>query len=532
MPVLARLLRESAWGPMRTVIPPGTGPAWSSMVTGKNPGRHGVFEFMERRAGSYRIGPLDGSALRAETIWDRVGDAGGEVVTLNVPMTYPPRPVAGTLVSGILTPASAPSYTYPEEFRTVLEGREPGYSVMPCEVYSPGRGKEFLDELHRVLEKKRRVLHWLMAEKPWRFLMQVFNETDVLQHGLWHVTDPAHPNHDKDEAARIGDGMLSLYRSMDAILGEVLDALPENTSLFLVSDHGAGPLYRFFHTNLWLVEHGFLRIRRRPDARLKHALFRAGFTPMNLYNRTSRAGLGRVKMKLRWTARGYALLRSAFLSFQDVDWTHTTAYGLGGGVAGGIYLNVAGREPTGPVQAGAEYEETRARLAKMLQATPDPETGGALIDKVWKREDLFSGPFAAEAPDLYFAPTDPRVAVFGDFEFSSNRMLEPVSPAISAQHRMDGVLAVHGPGIRSGERLEDVRIEDVAPTVYHLLGMDVPDDLDGRVLESALTPEFLRTRAVRTVSVEEGHTGERAAGYSRDQEGEIIDRLKGLGYIS
>ncbi|MCK4546049.1 MAG: alkaline phosphatase family protein [Candidatus Eisenbacteria sp.] len=532
LPVLAGLMRDGAWGPMRTVIPPGTGPAWSSMVTGKNPGKHGVFEFMERRRGSYRIGPLDGTALRAETIWDRVGNQGGEVVLLNIPMTYPPRQVAGTLISGILTPRSAGSFTYPADFRETLLAREPGYAVMPTEVYAPGRAADFLADLRQTFEHKRRVLLWLMAEKPWRFLMQVFNETDILQHALWHLADPQHPNHDPREASHLGDVLLEFYRSLDETLGEVLDRMPENSTLALVSDHGAGPLYRFLHTNLWLIEHGFLRIRKHAVSRFKHWLFRRGFTPMNLYNRTARAGLGRVKTKLRWTAGGYAFLRSGFLSFGDVDWDRTVAYGLGGGVVGGIYINLEGREPAGKVRTGGDYERVREEIADALRSSTDPESNGPLVDKVWFREDLFAGPFTAEAPDLYYAPADERCAVFGDFEFSSNRVLEPTSPAISCQHRMEGVLAVRGPGVEAGKRLDGVHITDVAPTVLHLMGMPVPSDMDGNVLTVALGSEFLRQRPVRTTR----GGGTNATGgdrsYDDQQEGEIIDRLKGLGYIS
>lgn len=531
LPVLARLMREGAWGPMRTVVPPGTGPAWATLVTGKNPGKHGVFEFMERREGSYRIGPLDGSALRADTVWDRVGRAGGEVVVLNVPMTYPPRPVSGTLVSGILTPTSETAFTYPPEFGERLEAREPGYAVMPREVYAPGRAERFLEDLHDVLDRKRRVLLWLMEEKPWRFLMQVFNETDVAQHGLWHLMDPEHPNHDPREARRHGSAILDLYRKMDSMLGEILDALPGNATLMLVSDHGAGPLYRFLHANLWLIEQGYLKLRRHPISRLKHRLFAWGFTPMSLYNRTSRAGLGGIKTKFRWTAKGYALLRYAFLSFEDVDWERTVAYGLGGGVVGGVYLNVRGREPLGRIEPGEDYQRTRREIADALRSTRDPETGAPLVDRVWFREDLFSGPFTAEAPDLYFAPADARCAVFGDFEFSSNRVLEITSPAISAQHRMDGVLGLWGPEVQS-RGLKRVQITDVAPTALHLMGMPVPDGMDGRVLEESLRPEFLARRQVRTAKEGERERSDAGPAYSEQQEGEIIDRLKGLGYIS
>jgi predicted AlkP superfamily phosphohydrolase/phosphomutase len=165
-------------------------------------------------------------------------------------------------------------------------------------------------------------------------------------------------------------------------------------------------------------------------------------------------------------------------------------------------------------------------------ATPDPETGESLVDKVWFRENLFSGPYLDLAPDILYAPTDERAVIFGDFEFSSNRVVEPTSPAISGQHRMDGILALWGPEVPAGTVLERAGIMDVAPTALHLMGMPVPEDMDGRVIIQALKPDFLERRPVQSIGGDEQAPTDAAPGYTEEQEGEIIDRLKGLGYIS
>ena len=530
LPAIAKLMEAGVWGRMRTVVPPGTGPAWSSIVTGLDPSNHGIFDIIVRARDSYNLAFLNGASLRAPTVWDIVGRFGGKVIVLNVPMTYPPREVNGCLVTGLLTPFGGRRFTYPPELANEIRSTAPSYRIVPERVYSSGRAGDFLKELREVLEAKRTVLMDLLKKTDWKFAMEVFSETDFLQHALWHVMDEKHPRHDPDEARRFADEVTDIYRRLDSIIGEVVETLGEKDSVMLVSDHGAGPLHRFVHANNYLIQAGAMKIKRGLGSRLKYAMFKAGLTPMNVYRIVSRLRFGKLKMGLRWTSGGYDLLRRFFFSFSDVDWERTTAYALSGGVYGGIFVNLKGREPSGAVEPD-DYEKTRDDLIELIGGLRDPRTDRGLIEKVIKREEIYSGKFLNEAPDLYFLPYVPTVGVFGDFEFSSNRVIEDVSDAISAQHRMDGIFVAGGAAVRAGTEVSGMTVLDLAPLMLYLMNLPIPEGIDGKLNTEVLDPECLEQSPPEYVKLLDLYdTGRRDRDSTEDES--IRDRLKGLGYIS
>jgi predicted AlkP superfamily phosphohydrolase/phosphomutase len=530
LPSIKKLMDGGAWGRMRTVIPPGTGPAWSSIVTGLDPSNHGIFDIIVRAKDSYNLAFLNGASLRAAAVWDIVGKFGGKVVVLNVPMTYPPRQVNGYLVTGLLTPLGSGQYTFPPELASEIKSKAPSYRIVPQKVYSAGRAGDFLEELREVLESKRVVLKDLLGRTDWKFAMEVFSETDFLQHALWHVMDEKHPRHDPEEAARFLDEVRDIYRRLDSIIGEVVETLGENDSVMLVSDHGAGPLHRFVHANNYLIQQGAMKIKGGVASRLKFMLFKAGLTPMNVYRLVSRLRLGRVKMGLRWTSGGYDLLRRFFFSFSDVDWEHTKAYALSGGVYGGLFVNLKGREPRGSVEP-EDYEKVRGDLADLLRELRDPRTDRPLISEVIKREDIYSGRFVGEAPDLYFLPYVPTVGVFGDFEFSSSKLIEEVSDAISAQHRMEGIFVASGPALRKGHEVSVMSVLDLAPLMLYLMNLPIPEGVDGKLMKDVLDEAGLKGRPPEYAKMKDLYgAGDRDRDSTEDES--IRDRLKGLGYIS
>ncbi len=530
LPNLERLMKAGTWGRLRTVIPPGTGPAWSSIVTGLDPSNHGVFDLIVRADDSYNLAFLNASSLRAPRVWDLVGAFGGRVLVLNVPMTFPPKKVNGSMISGLLTPLGSMSSTYPAELLERIRSARPDYEIVPTGTYSPGRLDAYLDEMERVVDAKAAVALKLMKEEDWKFAMQVFNETDFLQHALWHVMDEGHPRHDSAEhAAHIGR-IHSFYGRIDRIIGDLIAGAGEGAGVIILSDHGHGPLHEFIHANNLFLRAGLMKPRKHPWSRLKYLLFKLGLTPLNAYRLGSSLGLGRLRMGLRWTSKGYSLLSRFFFSFSDIDWERTMAYAISGGVYGGAFVNLKGREPRGAVDPD-RYEEVRERIAGVLKELAHPTDRGPMISKVLKREEIYSGRFLDEAPDLYFLPRDPTVGVFGDFEFSSNRVVEPASAAISAQHRMEGIFLACGPGVRKGAVIEGMRVTDVAPSLLYLMGLQIPGGLDGKLQEEVFEPEELKKRPPAYFDLEgvvKGPGGDRKS----MEDDSVKDRLKGLGYIS
>jgi len=205
------------------------------------------------------------------------------------------------------------------------------------------------------------------------------------------------------------------------------------------------------------------------------------------------------------------------------------AYAISGGVYGGLFVNLKGREPAGVVPQD-QYERVRADLKKMLLGLRNPSTGKPLVREVVAREEIYGGKFLAELPDLYFLPSDPTQAVFGDFEFSSNKLVEPASAAISAQHRMDGVFIAAGPGIRRGVEVGGLDVSDITPMVLYMMGLAIPEGLDGKVKTDVFEAAEIARRPPAYFKPDAAGTPDERRRATDDES--VKQRLKGLGYIS
>jgi predicted AlkP superfamily phosphohydrolase/phosphomutase len=525
LPTLTRIMREGAYGDLMTVIPPMTGPAWTSFATGKNPGKHGIIDFVQRRAESYDIVPVNARWRKARTLWDVVGAAGLKVGVMNVPVTYPPEPVNGFMIGGLLTPSERSPYTYPPDLAAELDELVDGYRIHMKPSYSKGNVGEFLDDLEVLTRKQVDATRHLLRNHEWDLFVVVYRGPDGAQHALWHATDPEHPLYNRAHAECYGDAILDVYRRTDANLAELMAQLDKDTTLIVMSDHGAGPLHEFIYVNNWLIEWGFMYTRRLPASRLRRLAFRLGLSPVEIYDVMLRLGLGFVKGAVT-KGKNRGLLSSLFLSFSDVDWSRTTAYAVGNG--GQVFINLRGREPQGIVEPGSEYERVVAQVIERLQGVTDPRTGERIEMDVYRREDLYAGEHLDLMPDVVFLPRDLRRMPFGEYEFGSHKLIGP-SWSISGTHRMNGIAMLWGAGVKPGA-LDGARIVDIAPTVLALMGIDIPSDMDGRVLYEALCDDVLAS--VRIVSPQEEGIGPSLEGsFSAEEEAEIAERLRGLGYV-
>ncbi len=523
LPTFKKLMDDGAWSELRTTVPPVTASAWSSFMTGKNPGAHGLFDFMQRRDGSYDLAPVSVLDRDGKAVWDLIGETGKKVIVLNVPVTWPPQSVNGLLVTGMLTPRGVDDYTYPHSLAEELRAAIGEYVVYSDEVYSKGRGRIFLDALKYSAEQRTRAAEYLITRYPWDFCMLVFPETDTVSHGLWSSSDSSHHEHDPAEAAKYRDGILQVYQHIDALLARLISKLQSPTSILIMSDHGHGPVRRFLYVNNYLAQRGYLQFKRTPATRLKQLAFRLGLTPRTVYRLLLAIGLGKLRRTLDKRRGGRGLLKRFFLSFGDVDWTRTRAYSIG--YIGEVHINLRGREPQGIVAPGVEYERTRDEVMTALRALRGPD-GAPLVEHLWKKEELYHGAHLDRAPDILFLPRRLETIAFGDFEFGSNKIVEP-SYGVSSSHRMNGIFVASGAGIKNAGQFSGAEIVDLAPTILHLLGLPVPADMDGRVLRQALSDE----RAVEYGGSSEGRA-EPSAGYSDEEEQQVIERLQDLGYIS
>jgi len=527
LPTLGRLIREGAQGDLTTTIPPVSASAWVSFATGKNPGKHGLVDFVFPKQDGYQVLVSNVSYRASKALWNFVNEAGGKVGVVSVPITFPPEHVDGFMISSFLAPSQDSPYIYPAELKEELKENVGEYPLILFEGHRSGRADLFVEDMRSFDVGRARAARYLVENKEWDLFCFVFESTDTLQHELWHLMDPSHPRHDHAKAEATKDAIVGFYRDIDAELGEIIAAAGEDTLVAIMSDHGFGAFHRFFHVNNWLCQLGLMRFKRTPLSLLKHLLYRLGYTPMNVLKIVAALKLSNLRKRVK-RGRGRGLLRKLFLSFEDVDWSRTKAFAVGN--FGQVYINTAGQRSQGCVQPGEEYEALRDRIAREALDLVDPETGEHVIKYAHRREEIFEGPCLEKMPDIILHTDRSRYVSFGHADFGSNRVIEP-SYGQTGHHNMTGILALAGKGIGAGTTVKGARIIDIAPTALYAMGLPIPADMDGRPLTEAFTAEYLASHqpSYTDSSSARDHRGE---DYEAEDEEKVVERLRGLGYIA
>jgi len=520
LPNLAVFRSQAAYGPLESTIPPITGAAWTTFQTGTNPGKHGVFDWLKRDPNGYNLVPISAQMLSQPTLWELLSAHDRRVSVLGVPVTYPPRPVNGYVVSGLLAPPGA-AYTYPKSLQAELEHAVPGYTTAPEHWQGRHQSKAWLNELKASLQRKLAATHF-MLRKPWDVFMVHFMETDTVQHQMWQLIDGVpRPHYHADDVGE--NAILEVFRAFDRALPELLAAAGKDTTVVILSDHGFGPLYWNIHLNNWLLRSGFLKLKRSATTLLKRAsFFGLGLTPERMYPLAERSGyLGR-NAQLRH-AQIYKRMGRVFLSHQNIDWKRTRAYSFGN--VGQIYLNRRGRDPQGIV-SDADQAALLDEIQAGLMELKNPSNGERVLEQIHLKEAIYHGPALNEAPELMLQPREGYMAV-GTSEFVSKHTVSPAF-AGSGWHRMNGILMVRGQHVCPGQ-LHDARLLDMSATLLYEQGLPVPSSFDGKVLKRLFQPEFLHQNPLKNghVATTSEHNGRLPGGY----EAEIRKRLQSLGYI-
>lgn len=528
LPTLSRIQKEGVAGPLWSVTPPITPAAWSSFYTGKNPGKHGVYEFLYRRPDSYLKSPVNSTSIRGRRWWDYADDAGLRTCLFNLPLLYPVKPVNGVAISGLLTPDHADDFAQPREIIREIESACGGpYVLSTSAVYSKGNAGALLDEYHRVLTYHMAAARHLLAKERWDLFFGHLMVTDSMQHELWHLIDPTHSAHDPEEAAKHRPRIEAIYRRIDEeFLRPLVESLDDDTTLLIMSDHGFGGIERIIYMNMWLLSHGYVSWSRDPWTQAKAWMHRRGVTPKNLFRLLRWLGLGWMRDRVSLEARETWMNRG-FMNIRRADWSRTKAYSLGN-ILGMVYLNVKGREPLGAVEPGEEYEKTRDEIMRDLAAEKCPFTGKTLFGKVERGETIYHGAYARLGPDIVCTPADWRYQAFGYQDFVSNRFVESYSE-MTGHHRPDGILFALGSRLKHNAWIEEARLMDLAPTILHLVGLGVPTDMDGRVLEEIFSDDGWSYPDVLPVD-ESAEALTAAVELSEEDERVVLKRLKALGY--
>jgi len=307
----------------------------------------------------------------------------------------------------------------------------------------------------------------------------------------------------------IRQGLLACYHALDNEIGQLMDRLPPKAHAVFLSDHGFGPLETLVHVNAWLAQQKWLVYdRRRTKGR-------------EIVRRIGR----RVK---RWLPT--FLMRQArhtFTVLRTLDWDQTLAYaGLPGEY--GVFLNVRGREPAGVVEPD-DYASLRTEIIKAMCEWCDPRTGQPIMKAVYRREELYQGPFTTHAPDVIFEFRRGYKVSHLPFQ---GELFSDVSQEPSGFHEREGIFAMNGPGIKAGANVDQANIQDVLPTLLYALGLPVPDDVDGRVLYDLFTPAWQAEHPIISQHIAEAETMSKATHpYSMKDKALIAEHLKRLGYL-
>jgi predicted AlkP superfamily phosphohydrolase/phosphomutase len=509
MPFLGEFAVGAARAPLRTVIPPLTPPAWTSLMTGKRPGQHGVFDFFQRDAPDTEYFRLATSEdIGSATIWSLASHHGQRVISLNFPLMFPPPDVNGCVVPGGWMPwrqlrlgchppglfdrlKTLPSFN-PRELALDMALEAKAVDGCPEDEY-----KEWIELHTRREERWFEIVSYLLREEPAELVGVMFDGMDKLQHLCWRFIDPGcRPEEPTPWEQEVMDLCDRYFRRLDAMLAELVALAGSDATVILASDHGFGPTLDVFYVNAWLEQNGYLAWAG-DDGGPDEQAAEVGFGEM---------------------------MRHVF----ELDWNETVAYAATPSSQG---IHVVAREPGSDRPMSPEVRRRiGAELTELLRETRHPRSGRPLVKEVWAREDAFPGPYEELAPDVSLVLEDGAAVSILRSETLVRTRAEP-----KGNHRSDGIFLARGPALRRGAAVGALSIVDVAPLLLYTLDLPVPVDMAGRIPEEIFDAGELTRRPPRSTTDTLTQLGREPAApdaaYDADIDEAVAKRLRALGYI-
>lgn len=442
LPNFRRLMEGGAYGQLFSSTPAITVPAWSSMTSSKDPGTLGFYGFRNRQDYTYENRYIaTGLAVKEKRVWEILGEAGKQSIVVGVPQTYPIRPINGQLISSFLTPGTTDprvQWTHPAGLRPEIEQllAPETYDVDVPQFRTEDKGF-LLQQINDMTRKRFKVLRYLLEQKPWDFFMFVEMGVDRIHHGMWALHDVTHRKHDPH--GPYVHAIRDYYRYLDQEVGTLLERLPAETHVIVVSDHGVQKMEGGICINEWLRREGYLVLKEEPPE-------------------------GKLTS----------------LDKLEVDWEKTTVWGDGGYYAR-IFFNVQGREPQGviPVDELVAFKE---KVKEHIKAIPDP-AGKPIDTHIYEPQDIYHE-VRNVPPDLIVYLGNLSWRSVGSFGHGDIYTFENDTGPDDANHAENGIY-IYAPPERNlgGKRLPDRQLMDFAPTVLNLFGLPIPADMQGSVIE-------------------------------------------------
>lgn len=530
LPVINGLIRKGCHGTLVSTTPPNSPPAWASMITGVNPGKHNIFDFTYIDV-SYRKVPIDAmSRIAALPLWQILNRFGLSSGVVNLPIHYPAENVDGFVICGLVTPWSADVFTYPPEISHEIGKPGQNWLIGQTLVHG-GSPEEFLNEIRT---KTRTQADWILRlqrEYQPDFLMAVFDGTDKIQHFFWKYWDATHSRHDPMSDELLKQAIPEYYRYVDACLGEIIQERGDG-DIFIVSDHGFTGIDRDVFIENWLVQNGYLNLKTPPPPPVDVRYEKASRSVWNTLarnqtlktilkgNKFSNWMIGKLKSQVQETKKNSELN-------QYVDWSSTRVF-FAGVSSQSLQVNRKGREAFGIVEV-EDYEALVREVILGLKAIRDPRNGKPVIRAAYGKEEIYNGNWTVNSPDVVIISEDGYSLQegFPDHLVAMSRLY---GMDRSGGHRPEGIYIACGPNIRRQEMPLDAEITDIMPTVLYLNGIPVPDYADGRVLSEVVSEDYLRTHIMdRTDRIQLAPT---PSSVMTPEEKEMLEsHLRALGYF-
>lgn len=483
LPTFKSLISEGISGHLYPQMPLITPQMWGTIITGKSPGYHGLFDFWQRgQDGRFR--EINGSDLKGKPIWQILSENGHPCGIVNIPFTYPPQKINGFMISGGEdAPGTHRSIVSPPSLYSEIVQKFGRYRLK--DIFPGGRQKkDYLTLIEEDITKQTDVLEYLISGKKWDFFFTSYYATAVAQHYFWSDME----SQDKNNPFR--NVIETAYRCMDTAIDRLMKAAGPETIVFIFSECGAGPLQSGVQINTWLQKEGFLTFTNSNGTAEKKLLSSEKSLMRSKVSSFRKNIQGYIPKSLFYFAnKNMHWLKSwiqSYLTDSDINWNKTFAFSRG--KEGDIFINLKGRDPNGIVEK-EQYENVRDQIIYKLSSLIDPSTGEKAVSKVYKREELYNGPYIEFAPDLLidwvnsaYMPTESdkdKDSIFVE------RWRENMNWPTSGSHRTNGLLLIKGPGIAKNKRIENSRIIDMTPTWLNLLNQKIPNDLEGNIIPTS-----------------------------------------------
>jgi len=478
LPTINKIKENGVYGTLKSTIPPVTAPAWVSFATGMNPANHGVFNFVLPRHSLSSLKPVTSKDIKGLTFYEVLEKHRLRCILINLPVTFPPRIKKGIVITSLMTPDESPVFprTLLKEIPQLKE-----YRIVPdTSLLAKGKLKEYVEDIRRLEETRFKCAQELF-KRQWNLFFILFSGTDWINHVLYDRLI----QQKNDEATK---DAIKLYQDIDRYIKWFTENQPPETNIIIMSDHGFKTCNGTFFINEWLRKRKYLKVQIKPERQRIYAhrfvkTLAETKKSVSLPTFFTRTLLLMTKiLRLETAYKIYTKVRKYLPFIPEAkiipDFKETLAYCISP-ESRAIYINTKTRFKDGIVADEKTYKNIRKLIINELKKLKDPQ-GIPLFEAIMTKEQVYTGRFLKDAPDILLIPNKCRIAThFAFVTFSENRIM-------NNDHDQEGIFLASGPDIKKGIKIKDVEIIDIAPTICHILGTSFPYKVDGKIIKEML----------------------------------------------